>query len=116
HTQLAHADMEPDDARVLAPDVHRRARRRHGEAGVSIDPALREVAQAGKDRDPRWYRVHRRLSIHVTARLVRTRVTLNQISALMLSLGALGAALNASPQLVVNALGWGCLYGAFLLD
>jgi len=83
---------------------------------VSIDPALRQVAQAGKDRDPRWYRIHRRLSIHVTARLVRTRVTLNQISALMLSLGALGAALNASPLLAVNALGWGCLYGAFLLD
>ena len=83
---------------------------------MSIDPALREVAQAGKDRDPRWYRIHRRLSIHVTVRLLRTPVTLNQISALMLSLGALGAALNASPLLAVNALGWLCLYGAFLLD
>jgi phosphatidylglycerophosphate synthase len=77
---------------------------------------IREVCQAGKDSDPAWYRIHRRLSIHVTARLLRTRVTLNQISGLMLSLGVLGAMLNASSHLLVNALGWACLYGAFLLD
>jgi phosphatidylglycerophosphate synthase len=77
---------------------------------------IREAAQAGKDRDPAWYRIHRRISIHITARLVQTRVTLNQISGLMLGLGALGAALNASSSLPVNALGWACLYGSFLLD
>ena len=49
---------------------------------------LREVCQAGKDRDPGWYRIHRRLSIHVTARLLETRITLGQISTLMLSLRA----------------------------
>ena len=77
---------------------------------------LREVAQAGKDRDPGWYRIHRRISIHITARLVDTRVTLNQVSGLMLSLGVIGAALNATSNLAVNAFGWACLYGAFLLD
>ena len=77
---------------------------------------IRDVCQAGKDRDPGWYRIHRRLSIHITARIVQTRVTLHQITALMLGLGAIGAALNASPHLGLNALGWACLYGAFLLD
>ena len=77
---------------------------------------IREVCQAGKDRDPGWYRIHRRLSIHVTARLLQTPITLGHISTLMLSLGAIGAALNATPHLLVNALGWACLYGAFLLD
>src|SRR6185503_12216910 len=77
---------------------------------------IRDVCQAGKDRDPGWYRIHRRLSIHVTARLLETRITLGQISTLMLSLGAVGALLNASPHLLVNALGWACIYGAFLLD
>jgi len=77
---------------------------------------IREVSQAGKDRDPGWYRIHRRLSIHITARIVQTPVTLNQISAFMLALGAIGAALNAPPRLELNALGWACLYGAFLLD
>src|SRR5262245_13390674 len=77
---------------------------------------IRAVCQAGKDHDPSWYRIHRRISIHITARLIRTPVTLNQISASMLGLGVLGAALNASPNLLVNALGWACLYGAFLLD
>ena len=77
---------------------------------------IRDVCQAGKDRDPGWYRIHRRLSIHITARILQTRVTLSQISALMLGLGAVGAALNASPRLGLNALGWVCLYGSFLLD
>ena len=77
---------------------------------------IREVCQAGKDRDPGWYRIHRRLSIHVTARLLQTQITLGHVSALMLSLGVAGAVLNASPHLLVNALGWACLYGAFLLD
>ena len=77
---------------------------------------IRDVCQAGKDRDPGWYRIHRRISIHITAWIVQTPVTLSQISALMLGLGAIGAALNASPRLGLNALGWACLYGAFLLD
>ena len=77
---------------------------------------IREVSQAGKDRDPGWYRIHRRLSIHITARIVDTRVTLNQISALMLGLGIIGAALNVPLHLGLNALGWACLYGSFLLD
>src|SRR5262249_42846919 len=77
---------------------------------------IRDVCQAGKDRDPAWYRIHRRLSIHVTAHLLRTRIQLNQISAGMLLLGALGAALETSSHLLVDALGWLCLYAAFLLD
>jgi hypothetical protein len=55
-----------------------------------ISHELRAVCQAGKDRDPGWYRIHRQLSIHITARLLQTPVTLNQISACMLALGVLG--------------------------
>ncbi len=77
---------------------------------------IRHVCQAGKDRDPRWYRIHRRLSIHITAFLLQTPVTLNQVSLLMMFMAALGAALMTSANLWVNAGAGVCLYLSFLLD
>ena len=77
---------------------------------------IRQVCQAGKDRDPGWYRIHRRLSIHVTALLVDTPITMNQVSLLMMGMAATGAALLTSHQLWVNALGGVCLYLSFVLD
>ena len=77
---------------------------------------IREVCQAGKDRDPRWYRVHRRLSIHLTAVLLRTPVTLNQVSLLMIAAAIAGAALCVPNDLRVNLVGAAVLYLSFLLD
>ena len=81
------------------------------------DPnGFREIAQAGKDRDPSWYRVHRRLSIHITAVLLRTSVKLDHITYAMMFLGLLAAVLLLSPSLWLNALGIAAGYGSFLLD
>lgn len=77
---------------------------------------IRDVCQAGKDRDPGWYRIHRRLSIRVTALLLDTPVTLNQVSLLMMAMGVLGAALCVPSNLALNVLGFVCLYLSFLLD
>ncbi len=77
---------------------------------------IREVCQAGKDRDPGWYRVHRSLSIHLTALLLSTPVTLNQVSLLMMGAAVAGAVLCVSPDLRVNAAGAILLYLSFLLD
>ncbi len=77
---------------------------------------IRQVCQAGKDRDPGWYRIHRRLSIHITAFLLQTPITLNQVSLLMMFMAAIGAAMLTSANLWVNAGGGVCLYLSFLLD
>lgn len=77
---------------------------------------IRAVCQAGKDRDPAWYRVHRRVSIHLTALLLRTPVTLNQVSLAMIAAAVLGAALWVPADLRVNLLGTALLYMSFLLD
>ena len=77
---------------------------------------IRQVCQAGKDRDPSWYRVHRRLSIHLTAVLLRTPVTLNQVSLLMIAAAIVGAALCVPNDLRVNLVGAAVLYLSFLLD
>src|SRR5438093_412704 len=77
---------------------------------------IRDTCQAGKGHDPAWYRIHRRLSIHLSAWLLSMPVRPMHVSALMLSLGFLGALACAHPHLAVNALGWACLYAAFLLD
>ncbi len=77
---------------------------------------LRPICQAGKHTDPGWYRIHRRLSIHLTWALLHTRITLDQVSLLMIACGVAGAALQAFGGLAVNAAGWVLLYMAFLLD
>ena len=77
---------------------------------------IRQVCQAGKDRDPGWYKIHRKLSIHITALLVDTPITLNQVSLLMMFMAATGAALLTSHLLWVNAIAGVCLYLSFLLD
>src|SRR6266850_225682 len=77
---------------------------------------LRRVAQAGKDTDPSWYRIHRRVSIHITGPLLRLGFQADHVSALMMLLGAAGAALLAAPALEANALGVGLFYLSFLLD
>lgn len=77
---------------------------------------IRHICQAGKFNDPGWYTIHRRLSIHITALLVETPITLNQVSLLMMFMAGTGAALLTSQLLWVNALAGVCLYLSFLLD
>ena len=77
---------------------------------------LRRVAQAGKVDDPRWYRVHRGLSIHLTRVMLRAGFRANQVSGLMMAVAAAGAALLASLWPAANLVGFALLYLAFLLD
>jgi len=77
---------------------------------------LRTIAQAGKHADPGWYRVHRRLSIHITRLALRLGLEADHVSALMLAAGTGAALLIAAGSHVANALGFGFGYTAFLLD
>lgn len=77
---------------------------------------LRAMCQAGKDHDPGWYAVHRRLSIYLTWLLLRAGATPTAASLGMVIFGLAGAALLAAPGGVANATGFGLLYLAFLLD
>ncbi len=77
---------------------------------------LRKIAQAGKDVDPAWYRVHRRLSIHLTRGALALRIAPNHASIAMMVLGLAGSVLLASLDAKANLLGILLLYGAFLLD
>lgn len=83
---------------------------------MSLVEELQRVAQAGKDRDPAWYRAHRRLSFPLTRVALRAGVTANQASAAMMVAGAAGAALIAGPGRVAAVAGFALLYAAFLLD
>src|SRR5262245_37505638 len=83
---------------------------------MSNSAELRDVAQAGKDRDPAWYRIHRRLSTHITAVLLRTSVKLDHITYAMMLLALVAAVLLAMPSLWLNVLGVLAGYGSFLLD
>jgi hypothetical protein len=78
--------------------------------------ALREIAQAGKEHDPGWYRVHRNLSIHVTEAALKSGATADDASYAMIVAGFLGALLVAMTNPIENALGFGLLYVGFLLD
>jgi phosphatidylglycerophosphate synthase len=78
--------------------------------------ALRRVAQAGKDSDPGWYTVHRKLSIHLSPPLFRAGVTANQVSGAMMLLGLAGAAMLVPESPAWNLAGFGVLYLTFLLD
>jgi len=77
---------------------------------------LRAICQAGKESDPGWYFVHRRLSIYLTWLLLHTSVMPNQVTLLMMFMCAAGAALMVPHSAVLNVLGFGVLYVAFLLD
>lgn len=76
----------------------------------------RRVAQAGKEHDPAWYRVHRRISIYLTWAMLKLGLEANQVSGLMMVLGVAGALLVATPSPLRNALGFVLFYAAFLLD
>lgn len=82
-----------------------------------MDPLeQRRIAQAGKEIDPGWYRVHRNLSIHLTRAALAFGVTANQASLSMIALGIAGAALLVPSVPALNAIGFVVLYAAFLLD
>ena len=55
---------------------------------MSVDE-LRRIAQAGKDADPGWYRVHRRVSIHLTRVALALGLAPNQVSIAMMVIGEL---------------------------
>jgi phosphatidylglycerophosphate synthase len=74
------------------------------------------IAQAGKDVDPGWYRIHRRVSIHITRAALQAGIQATQVSVLMMIVGAAGAALLVPLEIGLNVLGFGLLYVAFLLD
>lgn len=77
---------------------------------------MRSVCQAGKDRDPAWYRIHRRWSIHLTALLLKANVHVNHVSFAMMGSALLAAACFARPELGWNAAGLAAGYLSFLLD
>jgi parallel beta-helix repeat protein len=76
----------------------------------------RRIAQAGKEVDPGWYRVHRRVSIHLTRGALALGLTANQASLSMIALGVAGAGLLVPSAPALNAAGLLVLYLAFLLD
>ena len=77
---------------------------------------LRRIAQAGKDVDPAWYRMHRGISIHLTRAALALGLAPNQVSIAMMIVGIAGAVLLASHDRGANLLGFLLLYLAFLLD
>lgn len=77
---------------------------------------LRALCQAGKEADPGWYFVHRRLSIYVTWALLHTSITPNQVTGLMMLAGVAGAALLVPHSVAANLAAFVVLYLAFLLD
>jgi phosphatidylglycerophosphate synthase len=82
---------------------------------LAIDE-LKAICQTGKESDPGWYAVHRRWSIWITAGLIDTGVTADQVSLAMMALGVGGAALLACSPAIAVAGGSVLLYVAFLLD
>lgn len=77
---------------------------------------FREVAQRGKHTDPGWYRVHRRVSIHLTRLALAAGVRADDASIAMILIGIAGAALLVPVSAASNALGFLLFYLAFLLD
>ena len=77
---------------------------------------LRPLCQSGKEADPGWYFIHRRLSIYVTWVLLHTPVTPNQVTGLMMLSGVAGAALLVPHSGAANIAAFAVLYLAFLLD
>ena len=77
---------------------------------------LRMVAQAGKQRDPGWYRVHRGLSIHLTRAALGMGLEADQVSLLMMGATLAAALCLASASGWANAAGFAFGYAGFLLD
>jgi hypothetical protein len=77
---------------------------------------LRMVVQAGKQRDPGWYRVQRELSIHVTRAALGLGLEADQVSLLMMGSTLTAALCLASASGWVNAAGFAFAYVGFLLD
>lgn len=77
---------------------------------------LRAIAQRGKDQDPGWYRMHRRVSIHLTRVALRLGLRPNPVSLGMMAVGVAGAGLLVPRAPALNLLGFAVLYLAFLLD
>jgi len=77
---------------------------------------LRRVAQAGKEKDPAWYRVHRRLSLPLTRAALGLGLSADQASGLMMLAGALAVPLVAARAPAANGAGFALAYAAFLLD
>src|SRR5262245_24990176 len=77
---------------------------------------LRNLAQAGKHTDPRWYRIHRRISIHITRAAVALGLEADQVSLLMMGCTLAAAALLASASGALNVAGFALGYAGFLLD
>jgi len=74
------------------------------------------IAQAGKEVDPAWYRVHRRVSIHLTRGAIALGLAADHASVAMMVAGLVGAALLVPASPLANALGFAVLYLSFLLD
>jgi phosphatidylglycerophosphate synthase len=83
---------------------------------VESPSKLRTICQAGKEADPAWYFVHRRVSIYLTWLLLHTSITPNQVTLLMMLTCAAGAALMVPHSAILNVTGFAVLYLAFLLD
>src|SRR5436190_8544181 len=77
---------------------------------------LRSIAQAGKQADPGWYRVHRRLSIHVTRAALALGLEADQVSVLMMGATLAASLCLASASAWLNAAGFVLGYAGFLLD
>jgi hypothetical protein len=77
---------------------------------------LRHIAQAGKHTDPGWYRIHRRLSIHITRGAMALGLEADQVSLLMMGATLASALLLASASGWFNAVGFAFGYAGFLLD
>ena len=77
---------------------------------------LRAVAQAGKHTDPRWYRIHRGLSIHVTRAALALGLEADHVSLLMIASTLAASLLLASASAWLNAAGFAFGYAGFLLD
>src|SRR4030095_5767405 len=87
-----------------------------GRAAMMRHDRFREIAQAGKHTDPGWYRVHRRLSIHLTSFALKAGLTANDASCSMIVCGVVGAFLVSKLSPAANALGFFLFYLGFLLD
>src|SRR6185295_4886985 len=77
---------------------------------------LRMVAQAGKQRDPAWYRVHRGLSIHLTRAALGIGLEADHVSLLMMGSTLAAALCLASVSAWANAAGFAFAYLGILLD
>src|SRR5690349_12828099 len=77
---------------------------------------IRAIAQDGKHRDPSWYRVHRRLSIHVTRVAMALGLSADQVSLAMMGATLAAALCLASASAGVVVLGFAFGYAGFLLD